>query len=127
MSARRKTGRGTRAAALALAAAAAFALVGGAANSSSMVLASVRVGNGGMPFAGDGPRNVTVSPNGDGLRDYPADLVIGVEVYRHGRPTEFNGTRRDPGLMSPGGMAPQLPTSTRVGPSLLVKPEIMRV
>ncbi|HKG42653.1 MAG TPA: N,N-dimethylformamidase beta subunit family domain-containing protein [Gaiellaceae bacterium] len=84
MSARRKTGRGTRAAALALAAAAAFALVGGAANSSSMVLASVRVGNGGMPFAGDGPRNVTVSPNGDGLRDY-AQLAF--RLARAGRVT----------------------------------------
>jgi hypothetical protein len=41
----------------------------------------------------------------DLLRDYPADLVIGVEIYRHNRPTEFNGTRRGPTLMSSGGMA----------------------
>jgi hypothetical protein len=41
----------------------------------------------------------------DLLRDYPADLVIGVEIYRHNRPTEFNGTRRGPTIMSAGGMA----------------------
>jgi hypothetical protein len=29
----------------------------------------------------------------DAVKDYPADLVIGVEIYRHSRPTEFNGTR----------------------------------
>jgi hypothetical protein len=39
------------------------------------------------------------------LRDYPADLVIGVEIYRHNRPTEFNATRRGPTLLSSGGMA----------------------
>jgi hypothetical protein len=39
------------------------------------------------------------------LRDYPADLVIGVEIYRHNRPTEFNGTRRGPNMLSAGGMA----------------------
>jgi hypothetical protein len=39
----------------------------------------------------------------DLLRDYPADLVIGVEIYRHGRPTEYNMTRRAPSLMSRGG------------------------
>lgn len=38
------------------------------------------------------------------LRDYPADLVIGVEIYRHNRPTEFNGTRSGPSLFSSGGM-----------------------
>jgi hypothetical protein len=41
----------------------------------------------------------------DLLRDYPADLVIGVEIYRHNRPTEFNGTRRGPTMMASGGMA----------------------
>jgi len=39
------------------------------------------------------------------LRDYPADLVIGVEIYRHGRPTEFNMTRRGPGMLSSRGPA----------------------
>jgi hypothetical protein len=39
------------------------------------------------------------------LRDYPADLVIAVEIYRHNRPTEFNGTRRGATIMSSGGMA----------------------
>jgi hypothetical protein len=41
----------------------------------------------------------------DLLRNYPADLVIGVEIYRHGRPTEFNMTRRAPNMFSPGGAA----------------------
>lgn len=41
----------------------------------------------------------------DLLRDYPADLVIGVEIYRHNRPPEFNGTRRGATIMSAGGMA----------------------
>jgi hypothetical protein len=41
----------------------------------------------------------------DLLRDYPADLVVGVEIYRHNRPTDFNGTRRGPTLMSSGGMS----------------------
>jgi len=41
----------------------------------------------------------------EGVRDYPADLVIGVEIYRHSRPTQFNGTRRGPNIMSPGGQA----------------------
>jgi hypothetical protein len=41
----------------------------------------------------------------DLLRDYPADLVVGIEIYRHNRPTEFNGTRRGASLMSSGGMA----------------------
>ena len=40
----------------------------------------------------------------DLLRDYPADLVVGVEIYRHNRPTEFNGTRRGATVMSAGGM-----------------------
>lgn len=29
----------------------------------------------------------------DDIKMYPADLVIGVEIYRHNRPTEFNATR----------------------------------
>lgn len=37
------------------------------------------------------------------VRDYPADLVVGIEIYRHGRPTEFNMTRRGPGAFDPGG------------------------
>jgi hypothetical protein len=41
----------------------------------------------------------------DLLRDYPADLVIGIEIYRHNRPTEFNGTRRGATIMSARGMA----------------------
>jgi hypothetical protein len=41
----------------------------------------------------------------DMLRDYPADLVIGIEIYRHGRPTEFNMTRSAPGILSPGGQS----------------------
>ena len=36
------------------------------------------------------------------VRDYPADLVIGVEVYRHGRPTEFNMTRGGPLALESG-------------------------
>jgi hypothetical protein len=40
----------------------------------------------------------------ESLRDYPADLVLGVEIYRHGRPTEFNATRSIPTLLSPGGV-----------------------
>jgi hypothetical protein len=39
------------------------------------------------------------------LRDYPADLVVGVEIYRHNRPTQFNGTRRGASIMSSGGMS----------------------
>jgi hypothetical protein len=41
----------------------------------------------------------------DDLRNYPADLVIGVEIYRHGRPTEYNMTRRAPSIMSARGAA----------------------
>ena len=41
----------------------------------------------------------------DLLRDYPADLVVGIEIYRHGVPTEFNMTRRGPNIMSPGGQS----------------------
>jgi hypothetical protein len=32
-------------------------------------LAALRIGNGGTPFAGDGPLLTTISPNGDGFRD----------------------------------------------------------
>lgn len=31
---------------------------------------AVRIGNGSLPFLGDGPLLATISPNGDGLRDY---------------------------------------------------------
>lgn len=41
----------------------------------------------------------------DMLRSYPADLVVGIEIYRHGAPTEFNMTRQGPGVLSPGGMS----------------------
>lgn len=41
----------------------------------------------------------------DFLRDYPADLVLGLEIYRHGRPIEFNMTRRGANMFSPGGLA----------------------
>jgi hypothetical protein len=41
----------------------------------------------------------------ESVADYPAELVIGVEIYRHGRPTEFNMTRRGPGALSRGGQS----------------------
>lgn len=41
----------------------------------------------------------------DDVRDYPTDLVVGVEIYRRGRPTEFNMTRRGPNLLSAGGQS----------------------
>ena len=41
----------------------------------------------------------------ESIRDYPAELVIGVEIYRHSRPVEFNMTRRGPMSLSPGGHA----------------------
>ena len=37
------------------------------------------------------------------VRSYPADLVVGIEIYRHGRPNEFNMTRRGPGALAGGG------------------------
>ena len=40
----------------------------------------------------------------ESLINYPADLVLGIEIYRHGRPTEFNGTRSIPTMFSPGGL-----------------------
>lgn len=39
------------------------------------------------------------------VQDYPAELIAGVEIYRHGRPVEFNATRRGPSLLSAGGTA----------------------
>jgi hypothetical protein len=39
----------------------------------------------------------------DDVRDYPADLVVAIEIYRHGRPTEFNMTRGGPGALASGG------------------------
>jgi hypothetical protein len=39
------------------------------------------------------------------VQDYPAELVIGIEIYRHSRPTEFNGTRSGATALSPGGIA----------------------
>ena len=41
----------------------------------------------------------------ESVKDYPAEMVIGIEIYRHSRPTEFNGTRSGPTAFSPGGMA----------------------
>ena len=38
------------------------------------------------------------------LRDYPAELVIGVEIHRRVRPTEFNMTRSAPPILSRGGL-----------------------
>jgi hypothetical protein len=55
---------------LALAAALATVLVGGAAPAGTTeLLSAVSVANDGVPFAGDGARFATVSPNGDGFRD----------------------------------------------------------
>jgi len=42
----------------------------------------------------------------ESIRDYPADLVLGIEIYRHGRPTEFNGTRSGPLALSGGSQGP---------------------
>ena len=39
----------------------------------------------------------------DMLSNYPADMVLGIEIYRHGRPQEFNMTRSGANIMSPGG------------------------
>ncbi len=41
----------------------------------------------------------------ESVKDYPAELVIGIEIYRHSRPTEFNGTRSGANILSPGGQA----------------------
>jgi hypothetical protein len=41
----------------------------------------------------------------ESLRTYPADLVLGIEIYRHGRPVEFNGTRNVPTMLSRGGLS----------------------
>jgi hypothetical protein len=37
------------------------------------------------------------------VRLYPAELVVGIEIYRRGRPTEFNMTRRGAGALAAGG------------------------
>jgi hypothetical protein len=39
------------------------------------------------------------------IEDYPADLIAGVEIYRHNRPIEYDATRRGPTLLSAGGQA----------------------
>jgi hypothetical protein len=56
---------------LALPAAIVTTLLGGGATAhgTAALLAAVSVGNGGTPFAGDGPKLATVSPNADGVRD----------------------------------------------------------
>ncbi len=50
------------------------ALLGGQtrADGRALLLAGVRVGTGGAPYDGDGPRFATVSPNADGFRDAAA-------------------------------------------------------
>jgi hypothetical protein len=46
------------------------------------------------------------------VRNYPAELVIGIEIYRHNRPTELNSTRRSSdNVFRTGGMP---------GPTVLV-------
>jgi hypothetical protein len=40
------------------------------------------------------------------LEAYPADQVIGVEIYRHERPTEFNMMGTQPVFGTSGGSAP---------------------
>ena len=37
------------------------------------------------------------------IRDYPAELVIGIEIHRRVRPTEFNMTRAAPSIMTRAG------------------------
>jgi len=37
------------------------------------------------------------------ILDYPADLIAGIEIYRHNRPSEASMTRRGPTLMARGG------------------------
>src|SRR4051794_30835991 len=58
---------------LIVASAVALVAAGGGIDSTAhgerLVLDSVRVGDAGAPFAGDGPQLTTVSPNGDGYRD----------------------------------------------------------
>jgi hypothetical protein len=39
------------------------------------------------------------------IQDYPAEMIAGVEIYRHGRPIEYNMTRSGPNLLQPGGGA----------------------
>ena len=39
------------------------------------------------------------------IQDYPAEMIAGVEIYRHGRPMEFNMTRRGASIMDRGGQA----------------------
>jgi hypothetical protein len=41
----------------------------------------------------------------DALRDYPAELVIGIEIYRNNRPVEFNMTRNVRSSFQPGGQS----------------------
>ena len=43
------------------------------------------------------------------IREYPAELVIGIEIYRHGRPIEFNMTRAtSASVVATGGVNPPL-------------------
>jgi hypothetical protein len=39
------------------------------------------------------------------IQDYPAELIAGIEIYRHGRPIEFNMTRRGANVLQAGGPA----------------------
>jgi len=55
----------------------------------------------------------------DQLRSYPADLVLGVEIYRHTRPIEFNATR--PNEVSSGfGSTGQSLTNGRQANALVI-------
>ena len=47
------------------------------------------------------------------VRSYPADLIAGIEIYRRGRPTEFNMTRRGPGALASGGQSERRQTTRR--------------
>jgi hypothetical protein len=44
----------------------------------------------------------------DALRDYPAELVIGIEIYRNNRPVDFNMTRKTATAFQPGGQSAQM-------------------
>lgn len=44
----------------------------------------------------------------DDVRDFPAELVIGIEIYRHNRPAEFGGTMAAGSVMRTGGLRPPL-------------------
>lgn len=39
------------------------------------------------------------------IAEYPAELIAGIEIYRHNRPIQFGMTRRGPGVLGRGGGA----------------------